>query len=104
VGHRERDPAAFTGVDQPLLQQGVAGRRQRLRLLPEHRGHVGGRDGLDVVQLLAAVGQRRGGVGHRPEILPLPGRGPLEARPEETDGQLPLGLGRSDGHVGGRDR
>ena len=42
--HRERDPAALAGVDQPLLEQRVAGRGQRLGLPAEHAGHVGGGD------------------------------------------------------------
>ena len=48
VGDRERDPTPLAGVDQPLLHQRVPRRRQRLRLLPQHRGNLRRRHGVEL--------------------------------------------------------
>ena len=42
----EGDPAALAGVDEALLEQRVAGRRERLRLLAEGGGDVGAEYGV----------------------------------------------------------
>ena len=57
VRHRERDPPPLAGVDEPLLEQRVPGRRQRLRLPAEVRRHVGGRDRAD--RVVTSVGRAR---------------------------------------------
>ena len=66
VGHRERDLAALPGVDQPLLEQRVAGRRERLRLLAQHPGHLRRRDRAHrVVRVVGSSGPAASAIARR---------------------------------------
>ena len=94
VRHGERDPAALAGIDQALLQQGVARRRQRLRRPAQRLRHSAVEHGV------AGVGD----VGHRAQVFAFGRRGALVARAEEADRELGLGLRRGQRDVGFGDR
>src|SRR3954452_16846631 len=90
----EGDLPALGGVDEPLLDQRVAGGGEGRRFAAQREGDLG-----RAVRRAPRTPQLRHGV----HVLAL-GRGrPVVARAEEADGQLGLGDGRGHGHVVGGD-
>ena len=85
---------------RPFLSRASRAGRERLRLLVEGGGDVGGGYGVDV----RAHPRGDRDIGHRAEVLPLPRRRALVARAEEADRELRLRLGGGDQHVVEGDR